>query len=302
MDTATGNIEHSEDRFQGQNNTSLFSQSWRSKSVPEKAVLVILHGLKDHSSRYSELAVKAAQRGFAVHAFDMRGHGNSGGKRAYVNKFSDLVDDLATFVKNLKSKNPGLPVFGFGHSMGCTTMTLASVNNAIGFQGIILSAPALLPGEGISPLLVRITGILGRLIPNLPLMKLPNEQFSRDPIVVRMMYADPLIYNKNGPVRTAAQLLNAMAKIQREMEKFSMPVLIIHGTADKLANPAGSKQLAERAKSADKTLKLYPGLVHDLVHEPEKSQILSDIIEWLEKRQNLPMVPDPRIDAVVRKR
>jgi acylglycerol lipase len=135
------------------------------------------------------------------------------------------------------------------------------------------------PGESISPLLGRITGILGKLIPNLPQMKLPNEQFSSDHIVVSMIYSDQLINNKNGPVRTAAQLLNAMAKIQRDTEKFSVPVLILHGSADKLANPAGSKQLAERAKSADKNLKLYPGLVHDLVHEPEKSQALADIIE-----------------------
>ncbi|MGP8079312.1 MAG: lysophospholipase [Dehalococcoidales bacterium] len=292
MDTAADAIEHWEDRFQGQDNTSLFSQTWRSKNVPEKAILVVLHGLKDHSSRYSELAVMAAQCGFTVYAFDMRGHGNSGGKRVYVNRFSDLVEDLAGFVKNLRSKNPGRPVFAFGHSMGGTTVTLAAVNNVIGFQGIILSAPALVPGEGISPLLVRVTGILGKLVPNLPLMKLPNEQFSRDPLVVNNMYADPLIYNKNAAVRTAAQLLNAMAKIQRDMEKFSVPVLILHGTADKLANPAGSKKLVERAKSSDKTLKLYPGLVHDLVHEPEKSQVLADIIEWLEKRQSSPLASD----------
>jgi acylglycerol lipase len=168
--------------------------------------------------------------------------------------------------------------------MGGTTITLAAVNNIIEFQGIILSAPALVPGEGISPLLIKITGILGMLIPNLPLMKLPNEQFSRDPEIVKAMYADRLILNKNGPVRTAAQLLGAMAQIQTKADKFATPVLILHGTADKLANPEGSKKLAGRSKSTDKTLKLYPGLVHDLVHEPEKSQVLSDIMEWLAKR------------------
>lgn len=293
MDNRTGEIEHTEDRFEGKNDVSLFSQTWQSKNLPKRAILIILHGLKDHSSRYSELAEMAARSGFAVHAYDVRGHGNSGGKRAYVNKFSDLVDDLDTFVKNLRSQNPNTPVFAFGHSMGGTTITLAAVNNIIEFQGIILSAPALVPGEGISPLLIKITGILGKLIPGLPLMKLPNEQFSRDPEIVKAMYADRLILNKNGPVRTAAQLLGAMDQIQTKADKFTAPVLILHGTADKLANPEGSKKLAERAKSTDKTLKLYPGLVHDLVHEPEKSQVLKDIMDWLVQRQISPLQPRP---------
>lgn len=283
METGTAEIEHAEDRFEGKNQVSLFSQSWQSKNTPKKAILVILHGLKDHSGRYTELAEMAARNGFSVHAFDVRGHGKSGGKRAYVNNFSDLVEDLDTFVQNLRRQNPNIRTFAFGHSMGGTTITLATVNDVIPFDGIILSAPALVPGEGISPLLIKITGILGKLLPGLPLMKLPNEQFSRDPEIVKAMYADRLILNKNGPVRTAAQLLGAMAQIQTKADKFNAPVLILHGTADKLANPEGSKKLDARAKSTDKTLILYPGLVHDLVHEPEKSQVLQDIMDWLGK-------------------
>jgi alpha-beta hydrolase superfamily lysophospholipase len=107
------------------------------------------------------------------------------------------------------------------------------------------------------------------------------------------MYADRLILNKNGPVRTAAQLLGAMDQIQTKADIFTAPVLILHGTADKLANPEGSKKLAARAKSTDKTLKLYPGLVHDLVHEPEKSQVLKDIMDWLVQRQISPLQPRP---------
>ena len=283
METGTGEIIHAEDRFEGKNQVSLFSQTWQSKNTPRKAILIILHGLKDHSGRYTELAEMAAKNGFAVYAYDVRGHGKSGGKRAYVNNFSDLVDDLDTFVKNLRRQNPNTRIFAFGHSMGGTTITLATVNDVIPFDGVILSAPALVPGEGISPLLIKITGILGKLLPGLPLMKLPNEQFSRDPEIVKAMYADRLILNKNGPVRTAAQLLRAMGQIQAKADKFTAPVLILHGTADKLANPEGSKKLTEQAKSTDKTLKLYPGLVHDLVHEPEKNQVLKDIMDWLGK-------------------
>jgi acylglycerol lipase len=282
METVPDYIEHVEYSFDGFDKLRLYSQSWQNRTGHKRAILVILHGLKDHSSRYTELAFSLVQRGFVVHAYDLRGHGRSGGKRAYVNKFEDLVADLEIFARLLGKNNPDLPIFIFGHSMGGTTVTLAAINHIIDFKGIILSAAALVPGESISPTLIRITRLLGKITPQLPLMNLPNKDFSRDPQVVAAMSSDPLIYQKNGPVRTAAQLLNAMRQIQPHMEKFSTPVLVLHGTADKLTNPEGSRKLAERAMATDKTLKLYPGLVHDLVHEPEKAQVLADIISWLE--------------------
>jgi alpha-beta hydrolase superfamily lysophospholipase len=124
-------------------------------------------------------------------------------------------------------------------------------------------------------------------------MKLPNKDFSRDPQVVAAMDKDPYILQKSGPVRTAAQLLKAMDEISSRMEKFTVPVLILHGDADKLANPNGSRKLSDRAASSDKTLKIYPGLVHDLVHEPEKAQVIADIVAWLDAKapRNRPPVP-----------
>jgi acylglycerol lipase len=168
--------------------------------------------------------------------------------------------------------------------MGGTMGVLSTINKVIDFKGMVLSAPALVPGEGISPMLVRITRLLGAVLPWLPLMNLPNKNFSRDSQVVTAMSEDPYIFQKNGPVRTAAQLLAAMDTINLQMENFSTPVSILHGTADKLTNPNGSRNLAQRAVSTDKTLKLYPGLVHDLVHEPEKAQVITDIVEWLDAR------------------
>jgi acylglycerol lipase len=284
MKTVNNNIEHLEYSFEGYGKTKLYCQSWKNRSENSRAILLIVHGLKDHSARYSELVDAIILRGFDIHAFDLRGHGRSTGKRAYVNKFDDLVSDLEIFVKMLQEKNPDLPLFVFGHSMGGTTVALSSIKNKVKFDGIILSAVALKPGESISRFLIFITRLLGSLFPHLPLMNLPNQNFSRDPKVIDAMSADPLIYQKNGPVRTAAQLLNGMQQIQMQMEQFSTPVLILHGTADKLTNPEGSQTLSDRASSRDKTIKLYPGLVHDLVHEPEKAQVIDDILSWLEKR------------------
>ena len=277
-------VEHMESAFNGYDGTKLYSRSWTLKDAPYRGVVIILHGLKDHSGRYTELADMLAQRGFAVHAFDMRGHGRSEGIKAYVEHFDDLLKDLQIFAGDLRQKYPARPLFIFGHSMGGTTVTLSVARHMIEFQGVVLSAAALIPGESISPALIRVTKLLGNIAPHLPLMDLPNKNFSRDPAVVADMSSDPLIYQKNGPVRTAAELLDAMEQIQSNIEVFRTPVLILHGTADQLTNPAGSKRLAERSSSKDKSLILYPGLVHDLVHEPEKAKVLSDITGWLEAR------------------
>ena len=284
---------HLERTFDSSDKLRLFSRSWERRGQAKRAILIIQHGLKDHSGRYSELAGALMPLGFAIYAMDFRGHGRSEGKKAYVGNFASLIDDLKLFVNQVHEQNPNVPLFYFGHSMGGTLGVLASINCDVVFHGVVLSAPALAPGAGISPMLLRITRFLGMFLPGLPLMKLPNKDFSRDPQVVAAMDKDPYILQKSGPVRTAAQLLGAMDKINSQMEKFSVPVLILHGDADKLANPAGSRKLADRASSKDKTLKLYPGLVHDLVHEPEKAQVIGDIVAWLDAQapQNRAPVP-----------
>jgi acylglycerol lipase len=275
---------HTERTFESVDKLRLFSRSWERRGQARKAILIIQHGLKDHSGRYGELASALLPLGFAVYAMDLRGHGRSEGRKAYVGKFAHLVSDLRTFIGLVHEQNPGIPLFYFGHSMGGTLGVVTTINRVTDFKGIVLSAPALAPGEGISPALVRITRLLGAVLPWLPLMNLPNKDFSRDPQIVADMGKDPYIVQKNGPVRTAAQLLQTMGMINLQMEKFSAPVLILHGTADKLTNPVGSQNLAKRSVSLDKTLKLYPGLVHDLVHEPEKSIVIADIVGWLDSR------------------
>jgi acylglycerol lipase len=275
---------HRERTFEASDKLRLFSRSWESPGQSNRAILIIQHGLKDHSGRYAELANAVLPLGFAVYAMDMRGHGRSEGRKAYVGNFTSLASDLKIFVGIVREQNPNVPFFYFGHSMGGTLGVLTTINRMIDFKGIVLSAPALAPGEGISLNLIRITKLLGAILPSLPLMNLPNKDFSRDPQIVLDMAKDPYIIQKNGPVRTAAQLLKTMRIINLQMEKFSAPVLILHGSDDKLANPAGSQALAKRAASTDKTLKLYHGLVHDLVHEPEKSRVITDILEWLDSR------------------
>ena len=128
------------------------------------------------------------------------------------------------------------------------------------------------------------TRILAKLLPTLALLSLDLDKFSRDPRVVQQCKDDLLVDEGNGPVRTAAQLLNAMDFIDAHMEELSVPLLAMHGSADEITSPDGSRDLVRRAQSADKTLKIYDGLYHDLWHEPEKRQVMSDAAAWMDAR------------------
>jgi acylglycerol lipase len=129
----------------------LFRQTWQSGAVPPRANLIVLHGLKDHSSRYGELAARLTQRGFNVYAFDLRGHGRSEGRKVFVSRFSLYVDDLENFLAIVKRESPGRPVFLFGHSMGGTISARLVMTRSPDIRGLILSAAATQPGAEINP-------------------------------------------------------------------------------------------------------------------------------------------------------
>jgi acylglycerol lipase len=275
-------VAHREARFTGVGGVSLFEESWAPATGEPKAALVIMHGLKDHADRYAGFAAECVKHGYAVHAFDMRGHGDSEGDRVWVDKFDDYVTDLDGFIKQVQAQHPGKPVYLMGHSMGGAISTLAVMDKHSPVSGLILSAPALKPGKDVNGFLIFVTGMLGSATPHLGVLDLKDENFSRDPKVVADIKADPLVSHEAGPARTAKELLGALDKIGQHMEDVNVPLLLLHGTADKLTNPDGSKELAQRAKSTDKTLKIYDGLFHDLLHEPEKAQVMGDVLTWMD--------------------
>jgi alpha-beta hydrolase superfamily lysophospholipase len=268
--------------FAGTDGATLFERSWRPQTGDPKAVLVIVHGLKDHSAHYAVVAQKLVEKGYAVYSFDLRGHGQSDGERVHIDSFDQYLNDLDLFLTQVKQKEPGKPLFLFGHSMGGAIVTLYTINHKPDLRGLLLSGPALKPGSDISPTLISFTHVLGTVTPDLPVMDLANEGFSRDPAVVKGMYDDPLIEQGKGPAHTAAELLSALDTIGAHMEDVTVPLLIMHGSQDHITNPEGSKELYARAKSTDKTLKIYEGLVHDLLHEPEKDQVFADMSSWMD--------------------
>lgn len=270
---------HEELRFDTKDGVSLFYQSWRPQKGEPKAAVLLVHGLKDHSDRYEVFARELVEHGYAVHALDLRGHGDSAGDRVWVDRFDDYLDDVEAALDRVRAREGARPVFLFGHSMGGAVVTLYALTRTPKPAGLVLSAAALKVGA--SGFTQGSTKALSALFPKLAVFSLDDEKFSRDPAVVGAMRSDPLVYDKSAPARTAAEVIRAVDRIREHAAELDVPVLALHGTADEVTPPEGSKELVEAARG-DKTLKLYASLYHDLLHEPERAAVVADIVAWLD--------------------
>ncbi len=268
--------------FQSTNGRHIFEQWWKPEGEP-RAVVAICHGLAEHSGRYAAVAGYLNDRGYVVEALDLRGHGLSDGPRAFVRSYNEYLADLGRFVKNVRERNPGLPVFLLGHSMGGGISALYVIVRQPELAGVVLSGPAIRIGADV-PLLRRLMLRVMSIAPRLRLPALPASAVSRDSEVVRQYEEDPLVFHGGPTVGLAMAASRASARIERDMELFELPLLIVHGTDDKLVPTDGSQELYERAQTSDKALKLYDGLYHEVMNEPERLDVLGDIAAWLDSR------------------
>lgn len=259
---------------------SIFEQTWLCENA--KGVVIITHGIAEHSGRYEHVAQSLVEGGYTVVAFDLRGHGKSSGKRNYINSFQDHLNDLATVIIRTKASYSDLPIFLFGHSMGGGIVALFAIERHPDVKGLLLSGPSVKVSDDISPLLQKISGILSILVPKLPAIKLDSSDISKDPEVVKAYDNDPLNYRGGILARTGSEILKSTKTITAQSSNISLPILIMHGTADKLADVSGSKMLYKNISSKDKTLKLYDGLYHEILNEPEQDQVKTDMLEWLD--------------------
>jgi acylglycerol lipase len=275
-------------------------QAWLPRH-PARAVVVIVHGLHEHSARYAHVGARLAAVGFAVYAADHRGHGRSDGQRANVERMALIVADLSSFVRFAVERHPGLPVFMVGHSLGGLialhyatepgatepgATEPGTTEPATLLDGLVVSGPAVQVAAG-SGLQRRLAGVLSALVPNLGVVALDADQkISRDPDVVRAYRADPLVYHGKVKARTGAEMLVMMAGLPARLPQLSMPLLLLHGTDDEICALAGSAMVHDAVSSPDKTLRQYQGLYHEVFNEPEREAILTDLVSWLD--QHLP--------------
>jgi acylglycerol lipase len=259
----------------------IFVRSWV-PDAPARAVIVLCHGVNSHGGQYVWAAQQFVAAGLAVFALDLRGRGRSDGERFYVEDIADYVSDVAHTVALAKSRHAGLPVYLLGHSAGGVTSATYVLDHQAELAGFICESFAFqVPAPGFA--LAAIKG-LSHLAPRLPVLKLKNEDFSRDPKAVEAMNSDPLIAHEVQPAITVAALVRADERLHDEFPSITLPLLIMHGTADKATVCRGSQFFYDTAGSKDKTLKLYEGHYHDLLNDLGKEEAMADIQRWIAER------------------
>ncbi len=268
--------------FNGAGGRQIFWQSW----APEdgaRGVVVLVHGVGEHSGRYGDVVARLVDEGYAVHALDHRGHGRSDGPRAFIGSMDDVVADVDSLVDRAVAAWPQAPVFLLGHSMGGLVGLRYALVHQERLAGLILSS-ALAAIEAVSKPVELVGRALSAIAPRTPLIAIDASLVSRDPAVVAAYRSDPLVHHGKLPARTAAQLADAVASLPATVGSITVPTLILYGTADGLCPPAGSVMLAERIGSEDTSLQAYDGLFHEILNEPERAAVLDDIAAWLTAR------------------
>jgi alpha-beta hydrolase superfamily lysophospholipase len=272
----------SESNFKGVGGLNIFFRSWRPASGTARGVVAIVPGFNSHSGYYEWVASQLAADGLAVYAIDLRGRGRSDGERFYVQNFEDYVTDVASFVSIIKEKEKGLPVFMLGHSAGGVVACNYTLDHQQELAGLICESFAYqVPAPDFA--LAVLKG-LSHIAPHAHVLKLHNEDFSRDPVVVEFMNNDPLIAHEVQPTQTVAAMVRADERLKKEFPKIILPVLVLHGTKDKATRPAGSQHFYDTAGSKDKTLKLYEGSFHDPLNDLDKKTVIADILSWINER------------------
>ncbi len=276
-------MRHQEGFFQGAGETRVYYQCW----LPEndaKAVLLIVHGLAEHSGRYMNVVDHFVPLGYGVYGIDHIGHGKSDGTRVFVNRFEDFTNTLKNYFDMIQEWHPQKPIFLVGHSMGGLIGSIYLLDHQAELAGSVISGPSVKVPGNISSVTIFFGKVFSILMPKFGLIGLEADGVSRDPAVVEAYVSDPLVYTGKVTARLAAELLKAMQRITVEAGRITLPVLIVQGSEDRLVDPSGAQMLYDGINSEDKTLKIYHGLYHEVFNEPEHKEVLGDVEAWLDKR------------------
>ncbi|WP_261858988.1 alpha/beta hydrolase [Photobacterium sanguinicancri] len=274
-------MTHQEAFFTSLSGKQIYTQSWQPEGNRPHAIVIVVHGLGEHSGRYQNLVQTLLPLNIAVYGLDHLGHGQSEGKRVFIDSFDEYIDTLDNYVDQVKETRPDCPLFLIGHSMGglITSTYLLQHQNKV--NGAVLSAPAIQPPAQISPLLIKLGKYIAAIAPALPAVALDIKGISRDPSVIERYLQDPLVHSGNVTAGLSRQIQLAMDNMAQNAHLINLPLLILQGTEDRLVNPRGANFLVNAVSSTDKTLKQYDGLYHELFNEPEKEHVLKDLSEWL---------------------
>jgi acylglycerol lipase len=261
-------MKHQEGTFKGVRDADIYYQYWLPEGEP-KAVLLIVHGLAEHSGRYMNVVNHFVPLGYGVYGIDHLGHGRSDGTRVYVERFEDYTDTLQIYVDMVRQWQPDKPLFLVGHSMGGLIGALYLLDHQDELAGAVLSGPCVKVPDDVSPVTVLFGRLFSALMPRAGLLGLEAEGVCRDPAVVEAYVNDPLVHT-------------GMGRVTAEADRITLPILLVQGSADRLVDPDGARMLYDTASSEDKQIEIYEGFYHEVFNEPEHDRVLRDVETWLE--------------------
>ncbi|MEM5424225.1 alpha/beta hydrolase [Paraburkholderia ferrariae] len=261
---------------------------WRA-SAPPRAAIALIHGLAEHAGRYAALATRLTAAGIDVYAIDLRGHGHAPGRRTWISHFDDYLNDAEALLAHASAQcaAQGTPLFLMGHSMGGAIAALYAIERLpqtrVPLAGLLLSSAALAPGRDVPAWKIAASRVISAIWPTFPAMKIDAALLARVRDVVEANRADPLVHHGAIPARTGAQLLEAMKRIETGRAQLRLPVLIWHGTEDKLTEPEGSRAFGANVGSPDRTLTLYEGSYHETLNDLDRERVIGALIDWIDQ-------------------
>ena len=272
-----------ERNFDGVGGVRIVYDVW-TPDTPPRAVVVLSHGLGEYARRYDHVAQRFGEAGLVTYALDHRGHGRSGGKRMLVRDITEYTGDFDTLVGIAKREHPALKCIVLGHSMGGGIVFAYGVERPDNYDLMVLSGPAVAAQDLVHPAMALVAKGLGALVPGLPVQELDESLISRDPAVVEAYRNDPLVYHGRVPAGVGRALLQVGETMPQRAPALTAPLLVVHGSDDGLIPVDGSRRLVDCVGSTDVELKVYPGLYHEVFNEPERDQVLEDVVSWITKR------------------
>ncbi len=282
--------------FRGVGGLELVARRWAPTGRPRAAVAIV-HGFGEHSGRYANVVAPLTSAGYAVHGFDLRGHGRSQGRRGHIDAWSDYRDDVGLYLDHARAQEaPGTPIHLYGHSLGGAIVLEYGLHRQDGLSGAVASSPALRPTGVRSPVLEGLGTAMSRVWPSFSLnVPLENEALSRAPERLEALHGDPLNHRRLS-ARAMVATLNALGWTEAHAGDWRLPLLIFHGTDDRIIDPAGTVAFAEAARAGGATdveLRMYAGVYHEPHNDLDAPTVLADVVAWLDRHLATDPTKDP---------
>lgn len=271
-----------ESSWDNQDGTKFYVRGWEPDRKP-KAVVCLVHGHSEHVGRYAHVGEAFSKAGYVLAGYDERGHGKTSGARGHIPSYEAMLDDISDFMALMQKRYPGLPRFLYGHSMGGNQVINFALRRRPVLAGVIATGPWL--KLAFDPPAIKLT--LGRLMNNIypaftQASELETAALSRDPEVVHAYEKDPLVHDKISARLFVSMYESGLWALDHAAD-FSLPLLLMHGTADRLTSWRASREFAEHA-GKNITWRAWDGFYHEIHNEPGKAEVLKTMTAWMDGR------------------